>query len=520
MRDKLITLQNIVQTDPAVENIIGYTGGNETNTGKSIIELKPKSQRDVTADGVINRLRDKLAQVPGVRLFLQAQQDFRMGGRSSNAQFQYTLQGDDANEIYAFTPKLVEALRRSSLLADVNSDQQQGGIATNIAIDRNTASRLGLTASQIDNTLYDAFGQRQVSTIYSAINQYHVVMEVEPRYWQDPSILNDIYVSTSGGNPSGAAQSNLPAGTVRSTAAASSATPSSADDTARNAATNALANTGKGGASAGAAVSTSSEKMIPLSAFIHFKPDKTPLNVNHQGLFVASTISFNLAPGASLSQAITEIDKIAAQLAMPPTIHGVPQGNAKAFQQSDSSQGFLILAALIAIYIVLGVLYESFIHPVTILSTLPSAGVGAVLALMLFGAEFSIIALIGVILLIGIVKKNAILMIDFALEAERRQGLAPQEAIFQACMLRFRPIMMTTFAAILGAIPLALSFGEGGELHRPLGITIVGGLIVSQILTLYTTPIIYLYMDGFRLWSKRRWRSLFPSLAAPADRLA
>jgi multidrug efflux pump len=516
MRNKLKTLQEIVASDPAVVNVIGYTGGMETNSGRSIMELKPKAERDVTADEVINRLRAKLAKVPGVNLFLQTMQDFRMGARSSNAQYQYTLQGDDANEIYAFTPKLVEALRRSPLLTDVNSDQQQGGAAANIVIDRDTASRLGLTASQIDNTLYDAFGQRQVSTIYSSINQYHVVMEVEPRYWQDPSILNDIYVSTSGGNPSGTAQSNLPAGTVRNAAMASA---SAASSSARNAATNALANTAKGGASAGAAVSTATETMVPLSAFIHFNPGKTPLNVNHQGLFVASTISFNLAAGASLGEAIAEIDKIAAQLGMPPTIHGVPQGTAKAFQQSDGSQAVLILAALVAIYVVLGVLYESFIHPITILSTLPSAGVGAVLALMLFNTEFSVIALIGVILLIGIVKKNAIMMIDFALEAERTHGLSPEQAIFQACMLRFRPIMMTTFAAILGAIPLVLSSGEGGELHHPLGITIVGGLIVSQLLTLYTTPVIYLYMDEFRLWSRRCWRSLFPALIPPEDRL-
>jgi multidrug efflux pump len=517
MRTKLKTLQDIVQTDPAVENVVGFTGGGETNSGRSFVALKPKAERDVTADGFIGRIRGKLRQVPGVDLYLQAMQNFRAGGRMSNAQYQYTLQGDDANAIYDFTPKLVEALRKSSILADVNSDQQQGGISTNLVIDRDTASRLGLTMSQIDNTLYDAFGQRQVSTIYSAVNQYHVVMEVEPRYWQDSSILKDIYVSTSGGNPGGAAQSNLPAGAVKSAANASAAARSSANDTARNATTNALANTGKGAASAGAAVSTVRENMVPLSAFAHFERGKTPLNVNHQGLFAASTISFNLRPGKSISEAITEIHTVEAQLDMPSAIHGMLQGNAKVFQDSLANQGLLFLAALAAVYIVLGVLYESFIHPITILSTLPSAGVGAVLALMLFGAEFSIIALIGVILLIGIVKKNAILMIDFALEAERTQGLTPRAAIFEACMLRFRPIMMTTFAAILGAVPLALSFGEGGELRRPLGIAIVGGLIVSQILTLYTTPVIYLYMDEFRLWAKRRWRNLAPGIAAAAS---
>ena len=466
MEQKLKALQDIVQADPAVASVVGFTGGSQTNSGRSFITLKPKSQRDVTSDGVIARVRAKLGQVPGVNLFLQSVQDIRMGGRLANAQYQYTLQGDDANEIYDFTPKLVEALRGSSVIADVSSDQQQGGIETDVQIDRDTASRLGLTASQIDNTLYDAFGQRQVSTIYSAVNQYHVVMEVAPRYWQDPAILKDLYVSTSGGNPSGTAQSNLPSGTVQSRAT-SAGTTAGASDSARNASTNSLASVGNSSASAGAAVSTANETMVPLSAIAHFAPGKTPLVVNHQGLFVASTISFNLRPGASLSQAIAEINRTATQLKMPSSIHGVPQGTAKAFQDSLANQGLLFIAALGAVYIVLGVLYESYIHPITILSTLPSAGVGAVLALMLFGSEFSIIALIGVILLIGIVKKNAIMMIDFALEAERAQGLSPRDAIFQACMLRFRPIMMTTFAAILGAVPLALSFGEGGEISAP-----------------------------------------------------
>ncbi len=516
MERKLKALQDIVQTDPAVDTVVGFTGGIQTNSGRSYITLKPLTKRDVTADGVIARLRGKLAQVPGVRLFLQAVQDIRMGGRLANAQYQYTLQGDDAKEVYAFTPRLVEALRDSSVVADVSTDQQLAGLATNVVIDRDTASRLGLTASQIDNTLYDAFGQRQVSTIYTAVNQYHVVMEVEPRYWQDPSILNDIYISTSGAAPSGVALSNLPSGAVTSVETQTAAATPGASNSARNALTNALANVGSSSASAGAAVSTAKETMIPLSAIAHFAADKTPLAVNHQGLFVASTISFNLQPGASLSQAIAEINSTAARLGMPSTIHGVPQGTAKAFQDSLRNETLLFFAALGAVYIVLGILYESLVHPVTILSTLPSAGVGAVLALQLFGAEFSIIALIGVILLIGIVKKNAILMIDFALAAERQEGLSPRELIFQACMLRFRPIMMTTFAAILGAVPLAVSFGEGGEIRRPLGIAIVGGLIVSQLLTLYTTPVLYLYMDEFRLWAKQRWQSLFPALSTPA----
>jgi multidrug efflux pump len=516
MEQKLKALQAIVQTDPAVDTVVGFTGGFQTNTGRTYIVLKPLAERDATADEVIARLRARLAQVPGVELFLQAVQDIRMGGRLANAQYQYTLQGDDAAEVYAFTPKLVEALRNNAVVADVSSDQLQGGLATNIVIDRDTASRLGLTETQIDNTLYDAFGQRQVSTIYTAVNQYHVVMEVEPRYWQDPSILKDLYVSTSGGNPSGTALSNLPSGAVASPAATASATAAGASNSARNALTNALANVGSSSASAGAAVSTAKETMIPFSAFAHFAADKTPLGVNHQGLFVASTIAFNLQPGASLSQAIAEINKTAERLHMPPSIHGVPQGTAKAFQDSLRNQTLLFFAALGAVFIVLGILYESLVHPITILSTLPSAGVGAVLALLLFGVQFSIIALIGVILLIGIVKKNAIMMIDFALEAERREGLSPRESIFRASMLRFRPIMMTTFAAILGAVPLALSFGEGGEIRRPLGIAIVGGLTVSQLLTLYTTPILYLYVDEFRLWAKQRWSSLFPALSTPA----
>ncbi len=340
-------------------------------------------------------------------------------------------------------------------------------------------------------------------------------MGVAPRYWQDPAILKDLYVSTSGQSPSGTATTNAPGGTVVATAV-QAATTAGASDSARNATTNSLANTGHGSASSGAAVSTSEETMVPLAAFTHYGPGHTPLAVNHQGLFVASTISFNLQPGASLSDATAEIQRAIRAIDMPATMHGTMQGNARAFEDSLANQGFLILAALATVYIVLGVLYESYIHPITILSTLPSAGVGAVMALMLFHVEFSIIALIGVILLIGIVKKNAIMMIDFALEAERGEGLSPHDAIFRACMLRFRPIMMTTSAALLGAVPLALSFGDGGEIRRPLGIAIVGGLIVSQLLTLYTTPILYLYLDEFRLWLKRQQRRVFPGLSDPA----
>ncbi len=523
MRLKLAQLQAIVQADPAIASVKGYTGsGSGTNSGSVYIDLKPKSQRSETADEVIARLRRSLTQVPGARLYLQSVQDIRMGGRASNALYQYTLQGESTSELYAFVPRLAEALQNSSVLADVNSDQQQTGLETDVGIDRDTASRLGLVVSQIDSTLYDAFGQRQVSTIYSAVNQYHVVMEVDPRYWQDPAILKDLYVSTSGASPSGTATSNAVAGTVTQSPAllapgSSSINSGAAANTegaaARNAQTNALANTGRGSTSAGSPVSTTQETMVPLAAFSHFAPGHTPLAVNHQGLFVASTISYNLAPGASLSDAATEIQAAMKALHTPATIHGSLQGTARLFEESLANEFLLIIAALATVYIVLGILYESFIHPITILSTLFSAGVGAVLALLLFHTEFSIIAMIGVILLIGIVKKNAILMIDFALEAERTEGLSPRDAIFRACMLRFRPIMMTTFAAIFGAVPLMLSFGEGGEIRRPLGIAIVGGLIVSQLLTLYTTPVLYLFLDRFRLWSNRQWRRLFPRLS-------
>jgi len=521
MEKKLAELLAIVQSDPAVASVKGYTGSGAgaTNAGQIYIDLKPPSQRRETSDEVIGRLRGKLAKVAGARLYLQSVQDIRVGGRLSNAQYQYTLQSDNTADLYAFEPRLLKALQESPALEDVNSDEQRKGLETDVAIDRDTASRLGLVMSQIDNTLYDAFGQRQVSTIYSAINQYHVVMEVDPRYWQDPSILKDLYVSTAGASPAGTATSNAVAGTVTQSpplpapgvlAAASGQAAAAAGQEARNAQTNALANTGRQGTSAGTAVSTAQETMIPLAAFSHFEPGHTPLAVNHQGLFVASTISFNLHPGTSLGGAASEIESAMKKLHPPESIHGGLQGTARAFQESLSNEGFLLIAALAAVYIVLGILYESFVHPVTILSTLPSAGVGAVLALLLFHTEFSVIAMIGVILLIGIVKKNAIMMIDFALEAERSEGLSPRDAIFRACVLRFRPIMMTTFAAIFGAVPLALSFGDGGEIRRPLGIAIVGGLIVSQLLTLYTTPVLYLYLDRFRLWAKAQWRRLFP----------
>jgi multidrug efflux pump len=378
-------------------------------------------------------------------------------------------------------------------------------LETDLVIDRASASRLGVSAAAIDNTLYDAFGQRQVSTIYDPLNQYHVIMEVAPRFWQSPEILDDVYVSTAGGAVSGTQGTNAVAGTVvipqtSGTTAASAA----AGDAARNQATNSLANTGKGSASTGAAVSTSAEAMIPLSAFAHFGPGTTPVAVNHQGNFAAATISFNLTEGKSLSDAVSAINHATLRIGMPISVHGSFQGTAKTFQESLDNEPVLIGAAILAVYIVLGVLYESYIIPITILSTLPSAGVGAVLALMMFGMEFSVIGFVGVMLLIGIVKKNAIMMIDFALAAERNQHLSPRDAIYQACLLRFRPIMMTTMAAMFGAIPLAVGYGEGAELRRPLGIAIVGGLLVSQVLTLYTTPVVYLYLDRLRLWNQSR----------------
>jgi multidrug efflux pump len=502
MQQKLTQFVSIVKKDPAVETVVGFTGGGQTNSGFMFVALTPLKERKVSADAVIARLRRQMAVVPGATLFLQAVQDIRVGGRASNAQYQYTLQGASLEELNEWSPKIAAALQREPNLADVNSDQQNKGLESDVTIDRDAAARLGVTVSQVDNTLYDAFGQRQVSTIYVARNQYHVIMEVAPRYWQNPETLNDVYVSTSGGSVGGSQGTNAVAGTVVSAASSTAAAAANAQ-AARNLANNSIGQTGKGVASTGSAVSTKQETMIPLSAVAHFSQGATPLAVNHQGLLVANTISFNLAPNVSLSTAVATIEATMNRIGVPATIRGTFQGTAKAFQDSLNNQPFLILAALITIYIVLGVLYESYVHPLTILSTLPSAGVGALLALIAVKTEFSIMALIGVILLIGIVKKNAIMMIDFALEAERKRDLSPLDAIREACLLRFRPIMMTTMAALLGALPLAIGFGEGGELRQPLGISIVGGLILSQALTLYSTPVIYLYLDRFRLWSQR-----------------
>ena len=398
--------------------------------------------RKLSADQVIARLRGKLGRLPGATLYLQADQDLRVGGRRSNAQYQYTLQGDNVTELNDWAPQVYNKLRTVPQLADVNSDQQTHGLRASLVIDRSTASRLGITPQMIDNTLYDAFGQRFVSTMYTQLNQYHVVLEVDPQFWQSPDSLRYIFVKANGGQ-------------------------------------------------------------VPLSAFTHYEAATAPLAINHQGPFPSVTISFNLPAGVALGDAVTAIGEAEREIGLPPGIRGSFQGTAQAYQDSLATEPLLIAAALATVYIVLGVLYESYIHPLTILSTLPSAGVGALLALMLCHTELSVIALIGIILLVGIVKKNAIMMIDFALEAERKDGKSPADAIFQACLLRFRPITMTTMAALLGGLPLAIGFGTGSELRRPLGIAVVGGLLFSQMLTLYTTPVVYLYLDRARLWWAR-----------------
>ena len=456
MQQKLQRFITVVSRDPAVDTVLGFTGGGQRNSANMFVSLKPLSQRKESSDQVIARLRKTLAREPGAQLFLQAVQDIRIGGRASNAQYQYTLQGDDLTQLREWTPKVQQALMKLPMLADVNTDQEVKGLQTTLVFDRDAMARLGLTQAQVDAALNDAFGQRQVSTIYNALNQYRVVMEVAPQYWQGPDGLDSIFLQTPGGQPT------------------------------------------------------------PLSAVARWAPGNTALSVNHQSQFAAATVSFNLPPGAALSDATDAINQALAGVGLPSSIHGSFQGSAKTFQASLDSQPLLILAALIAVYIVLGMLYESVVHPVTILSTLPSAGVGALLAIIATGGEFNVIALIGVLLLIGIVKKNAIMMIDFALSAEREEGQSPEQAIRQACLLRFRPIMMTTLAALFGALPLALGRGDGAELRTPLGISIVGGLLLSQLLTLYTTPVVYLYLDRFRLWC-RRWRPARAALNRGAE---
>jgi multidrug efflux pump len=515
MRQKLIQFLGILRQDPGVETVSGSTGGWSTNSAFAFAVLKPLSERKVSAQQIMERLHPKLEEIVGAGSWLAGIQDIQLGEHWS--QYQYTLLADNTKVLADWAPKVQAALKNLPLLRDVDLDQQLHGLETGLIIDRGTAARLGLTINQIDNTIYDAFGERQVSTIYAAQNQYHVVMEVAPEFKQNPENLNQIYVSTSGGQVSGTQSTqplsgtvppNVPAQNGKSGAVAT--TGQIAGDPARNQATNALANTGHGPTSTGTAVSTSYETMVPLSAVARLQAGNTPLSVHHDNLSVAAMISFNLAPGVSLSQATEAIADQIRQLGMPASIRGGFQGTAKAFQQSLANEPVLIAAALVAVYIVLGVLYESFIHPITILSALPSAGIGAVLSLIVTDTEFSIVALVGFILLIGIVKKNAIMLIDFALDAERSLGLSAREAIYQASLKRFRPIMMTTMAAMLGAVSLVVGSGEGAELRRPLGISIVGGLIISQFLTLYTTPVVYLYLDRFRLWGQRRWRVRHP----------
>ena len=459
MKIKLKTLNDIILKDPAVDTMISFTGGGRggINTASGFITLKPLGEgRKESAFDIVNRLRPKLSHIPGAQLFMVPVQDVNIGGRQSNAQFQYTLQGDNVQDLLLWAPRLYEKMRTMPELRDVSSDQQNHGLAANVVIDRETASRLGVTPTTIDNTLYDAFGQRQVSVMYKAQNQYHVVMEVDPKYSQSPDSLKNIYVHSSHGAE------------------------------------------------------------VPLSAFAHFAPEDTAIAIAHQGQFPAVTISFNLAPKIALGQAVTALDDAERKMGMPATVHGGFQGTAQAFQSSLASEPILILTALAVVYIVLGILYESVVHPLTILSTLPSAGVGALIFLLLTNTEFTIIAMIGIILLIGIVKKNAIMMIDFALQTEREGGKSPEEAVREACLLRFRPIMMTTMAAMFGALPLALGTGTGRELRQPLGITIVGGLLVSQAMTLFTTPVIYLYLDRFRLRFSRKKRIGYPRVQ-PAE---
>ncbi|MGA7855322.1 MAG: multidrug efflux RND transporter permease subunit [Candidatus Acidiferrales bacterium] len=459
MQTLTLRFVDIIKADPAVENVGAFTGGGgAVNTAFIYLALKPLEERKISSSQVIDRLRPKLISIPGATVFLQAGQDLRIGGHHTNAQYQYTIQSDSIDDLVTWGPRLLSAMKKERILTDVNTDQQNSGLQAELVYDRDTAARLGITPKMIDNTLYEAFGQAQVSTMYTTLNQYHVVMEVAPQFWQDPTSLDDIYIRPSVG------------------------------------------------------------KEVPLSAVAHYAPKIAALAINHQGQFPSVTVSFNLAPNIALSDAAAAISRMEQQMGVPSTIHGMFSGTLQAFQDSLATQPFLIITALMAVYIVLGVLYESYIHPITILSTLPSAGVGAVLALLLFHVDLSVIALIGVILLIGIVKKNAIMMIDFALAAERLENKSSEEAIYQACLLRFRPILMTTMAAMFGALPLALGTGTGWELRRPLGITIIGGLIVSQVLTLYTTPVVYLSLDRLRVrWARTHHHALGPATEEPAD---
>jgi multidrug efflux pump len=514
MQKKLQQLQQIVQTDPAVASVIGFTGTRALNTATVFVSLKPLAKRKLSADQVVARLRPKLSRVSGARLFLQAVQDLRIGGRQSAAEYQYTLTSEDTAGLYTWTPKLLEELGKDhSQLVDVNSDMQQNGLQTYVTIERATAQRYGFAPNQIDAVLYDAYGQRTVTTIFNPFNQYYVVMEVAPPYWQFPQILDRTYLSTAAGNASGSAQTQMQGGTVSGVApysavSAASAAPSGNSLNANaqaNAVTNSIANS-RGGTSTGSADSTAAETMVPLSAMTTYVNNHTATQVNHQNGLVASTISFNLPPGGSLSRAQAAIAQAMHDLGMPASIRGNPAGAGQVFAQNAAALPLLLLAAFGAIYIVLGILYENTIHPITILSTLPSAIIGAILALLIFGTPLSVIAFIGIILLIGIVKKNAIMMIDVALHLQRNENKDAQTAIHDAAVMRLRPIMMTTAAAVLGALPLAIGIGQGASLRQPLGITVIGGLILSQVFTLYTTPVIYLGFERLRVWIRGHGR--------------
>ncbi|HTY93741.1 MAG TPA: efflux RND transporter permease subunit [Steroidobacteraceae bacterium] len=513
IKGKLQVVTKIIKSDPAVDSVAGSVGGGGFGNGGGAnanfnVTLKPLSQRQASADQVIARLRPKLNKVEGVIVFLQAVQDLGGGGggRSANSQYQYTLLGDDLAELRDWSQKLKLALQDVPEVTDVDTDLQPGGLQTDLIVDRDAAARLGLNESIIDSALGNSFTEALTSTIYNPFSpqQYHVVMEVAPQYSQNPQVLNQLYVSTSGGQISGTQATQAVAGTTSFKGVAATAATKVAQDAARNLASNSLANAGRGNTSTGAAVSLTAEHVVPFSAFSHFSTSTTPTSVNHTGTSISTSFSYNLPEGEALSTAMTAIEHTMARIHMPITIHGSAYGTARLFQQSAGNQPLILAAGLLAIYVVLGMLYESFTQPLTIISTLPSAGLGALLALMLTNTELSLVAFLGIMLLIGIVKKNAIMMVDFALDAERNLGLVSRDAIARACSLRFRPIMMTTCAAIAGALPLALSTGDGTELRRPLGISIVGGLIVSQVLTLYTTPVVYLYVR--RIGAKARAR--------------
>jgi multidrug efflux pump len=501
MQEKLRQLVNIIKSDPAVDTVVGFTGGSRAGGGFMFLNLKPVGERAKGESGqaVIARLRPKLARVTGVQLFLNPVQDLRMGGRQSNSTYQYTLKSDNRADLKMWATRLADAMKQQKALIDVDTDQAENGVETYVDIDTQSAARLGISAKDVDNALYNAFGQRQVANIYDELNQYHVIMGVAQKYAQSPAALDDVYVPSKGTGGASASSSTAAAGTAAATGTAG-ATSGGGTSPAASAGTPAAPSnlTAARDPSSGSALSTRSTSMVPLSAIAKFAERSTPSSVNHQDGELATTISFNLNQGYSLSDGQAAVRDAEASIGMPVNVRGSFQGQAKQAQESNQQQPLLILAAIVVIYIVLGILYESLIHPITVLSTLPSAGVGAVLALLMFKMEFSIIALIGVFLLIGIVKKNAILIIDFALEAERARGLSATEAVREACLLRFRPILMTTLAAALGALPLAIGFGEGSELRQPLGIAIIGGLIASQLLTLLTTPVVYVYLDKLR----------------------